>query len=103
MTFMARTSAAVFQSSFSRESITAAHEALGGDARQLRHAVEVFEGIGEAFEAAVFQEAAQAIRSWRHPAGRSEAAPPLRKEGGKGISIRHILSRDGLRQRRIWH
>ena len=33
---------------FAGEAIAAAHEALGGDAGELGHAVEVFEGIGEA-------------------------------------------------------
>src|SRR5690606_39894514 len=36
------------------------HEPLCGDAGQLFHAVEVFEGIGESLEATVYEEAAEA-------------------------------------------
>ncbi len=60
MTFIARTSAHVFQSPSRAKAVTVGHEPLHRQAGQLRQAVQIFERRGEAFEAAGVQKHAQA-------------------------------------------
>ncbi len=65
MTFMDRTSAAVFQSPSRAEPVSVRHQPLHREARKLRQAVQLLEGGGECVEAAVLRGSARMPTSMR--------------------------------------
>jgi hypothetical protein len=60
ITFMVRTSAAVFQSPSPPEAIAVCHQPLRGDTRQLPEAVQILKGVCEGALAALLKECPQA-------------------------------------------
>jgi len=79
MTFIARNSAAVFQSPSAPKAVAIGHEPLGGNAGQLRQPAQILKRGGEALEISGLQKRAQP--SSMRAASRTEPcrAPPLRK------------------------
>ena len=69
---------------FGAEAVAVRHQPLGGDAGQLLQAVQVFEGVGEAVEAAVVEEGAERQLDARRIAQRL-------------VPVRHQFSRPGIR------
>ena len=86
MTFMVRTSAAVFQSPSPPKAIAIRHKPLRGDAGELAHAVQIFEVVGEGAEVSAFLEEVAQGDSELDFGGNGDGVGPV-VGGGDGVGL----------------